>query len=283
MLTRTIWVTGASGKLGSALVNCLSQNVDNKIIGTDLDVDITDADAIHQIVELYRPSIIVNCAGISDVDYCEANMVEAFKVNALGARNLASAALHVNAKIIHMSTDDIFNGKTSGSFTEFDTPDPITIYGKSKLAGENYVRELNPKHLIIRSSWVYGIGEGDYFSYVLEQGKKNADFEAPLDYISSPTSVTELATLISELLDKSEYGIFHASSEGACSRFDFAKAVLRGMNYDTSLVHGVFSKNQGGQTSTLLENLMLKMTEIYQMPHWQKGLEEYIETIQKTQ
>lgn len=281
MAKNTIWITGASGKLGVALINELQKNVDNKIIGTDLDVDITDSQAVNHAVNMYRPTIIINCASISNADYCESHMVEAFKVNALGARNLATAAHHVNAKIIHISTDDIFAGKTSGYLTEFDSPNPVTVYGKSKLAGENYVRELTAKHLIIRSSWVYGLGHGDYFSYVAEQGKNNTPFEAPVDHISSPTSAKELAKFIVTLIDESEYGIYHASNEGACSRFDFAKAILHGLGYDTTLAKGVFSEKNGGQTSTLLENLMMKMTGIYEMPHWQDSLNEYLESIKE--
>lgn len=276
----TIWITGASGRLGVELIKVLEENVNNKIIGTDTDIDVTDMHAVNQAAEIYRPTVIINCASISDVDYCEKNMVEAFKVNALGARNLATAARKANAKIIQLSTDDIFEGKKSGSWTEFDTPEPLTVYGKSKLAAENYVRELNPKHLIIRSSWVYGTASGDYFSYVVEHGKNGDKFEAPMDKISSPTSAKELAKFISILIDKAEYGIFHASCEGACSRFDFAKSILINMGYDTTLVKGVFSDNNT-HSSTLLENLMMKMTETYDMPHWLDALKAYIETVEK--
>jgi len=279
MAKNTIWIAGASGKMGSALMKVLRADVENKIIGTDVDTDITDLDAVKQAVEIYRPNIIINCASISDVQYCEEHMVEAFKVNALGARNLATAAQHVNAKIVQLSTDDIFDGNKSGFVTEFDMAKPVSVYAKSKLAAENYVRELNPKHLIVRSSWVYGIGKGDYFSYVVEQGKKGEAFSAPSDYISSPTSAKELAEIIVRLLDRAEYGIVHASCEGSCSRYDFAKAILAGTGYDENLVKPVTS--QLGETSTLLENLMLKMLEIYEMPNWQDGLKEYIESVRE--
>lgn len=122
-----------------------------------------DMQAVDHAMDVYRPTIVINCASISDAEYCESHMVEAFKINALGARNLASASRRINAKMIQLSTDDIFDGKTSGRLTEYDTPAPQTVYGKSKLAGENYVRELNPKHLIIRSSWVYSAAKGNYF------------------------------------------------------------------------------------------------------------------------
>lgn len=277
MIKNTIWITGSSGRLGSALVKMLRTDVENKVIGTDRDIDITDSQAVNQFAEMYRPSILINCASLSDVKYCEDHMVEAFKVNALGARNLAVASRHVNAKIFQFSTDDVFDGNTSGFVTEFDMPNTVSVYGKSKLAGENYVRELNPRHLIIRSSWVYGIGDGDYFSYVATQGKTHTAFDAPMDHISSPTSVTELSRFIAVLLDQGEYGTFHASCEGACTRYAFARAILEGLGQDPALVNGVLSA-ESRQTSTVLENLMMKMTEIYEMPQWQDCLDQYIRT-----
>lgn len=281
MLKNAIWITGAEGRLGSALVELLKKDMDNKVVGTDMDVDITDMEAVEQAIKVYRPNIVINCASISDADYCEQNMVEAFKVNALGARNLAAASRSANAKIIQLSTDDVFSGKKAGHLTEFDLPDPESVYGKSKLAGESYVRELNPKHLIVRSSWVYGAAnenaKEDYFSYVVGHGKSHTPFEAPLDRIGSPTSADVLAGFISCLLDKTEYGVYHASCEGMCSRHEFATAVLALTGYDTELAKGYFSVENRGRISILLENLMMKMTEIYTMPQWFDELKDYIE------
>lgn len=284
----SIWITGAEGRLGSALVQLLKEDTKNKVIGTDRDaVDITDMEAVDQAANVYHPNIVINCASISDVECCEKDMVEAFRVNALGARNLASATRRLNAKMIQLSTDDVFDGKSSGGMTEFDIPDPQTVYGKSKFAGENYVKELNPKHLIIRSSWVYGASDGekaqDYFRYVVEQGKNHTSFEAPFDRISTPTSAGELAHFIRSLLDKTEYGIYHASCEGVCSRYEFARTILALMGYDPSLVKGTFSSQNGKQVSTLLENLMMKMTEIYTMPQWNDDLKAYVEEYKRGQ
>lgn len=281
MRGNTIWITGVEGRLGSELEKKLSEDHDFKVIGTDKDVDITDLDAVNEAVDIYRPTIVINCAGLSDAEYCENNMVEAFKVNALGVRNLATASRRVNAKIVQMSTDDIFEGKTEGTWTEFDTPNAMSVYGKSKLAGETYVKELNPKHLIIRSSWVYGIGQGDYFDFVEEQGKKGEAFEVAMDRISSPTSAKELSNCISALINRTEYGIYHASTEGVCSRYDFAKAILSGLGYDANLAKGV-NVNEGGIiTSTHLENLMMKMTESYDMPTWEEDLAAYIKRMKE--
>ncbi|MDO5154830.1 MAG: NAD(P)-dependent oxidoreductase [Eubacteriales bacterium] len=281
MAKQTIWITGAAGRLGTELSDRLEKNSDYKILETDQDVDITDMHAVDHAMDMYRPTIVINCASISNAEYCEKHMVEAFKVNALGARNLASASRRINAKLIQLSTDDIFDGKTSGRLTEYDTPDPNTIYGKSKLAGENYVRELNPKHLIIRSSWVYSAAEGNYFSYVVEHGKRGESFEAPIDKISSPTSARTLAEFVERLIEESEYGTYHASCEGMCSRYEFAKTILSLMDYDVNLVKRKFTEGQSGQSSTLLENLMMKMTEIFTMPLWLDDLKDYIEDYKK--
>jgi dTDP-4-dehydrorhamnose reductase len=272
MKKNTIWIAGASGNLGPALVELLKENTDYMIITTDKDVDVVDIAALEHAADIYRPNVVINCAGISNVAYCENHAVEAFRVNALGARNLATVSRMVNAKIIQLSTDDVFDGKTKQHMTEFDTPNPTTVYGKSKLAGENFVRELNPKHLIIRSSWVYG-GKNDFFTYCLSCGKNHEAFVVPENQVSTPTSATELAKFLSVLLEKAEYGIYHASCEGICSRLEFAKSILSLSGYDEALACPSESPEI---SSTLLENLMMKMTGVYEMPDWKSALNSYI-------
>lgn len=274
-MKNSIWITGASGRIGQELVKRLKSNTENRVVATDKDVDITDSKAVMSAAEIYRPSVIINCSSISDVKYCEENMVEAFKVNALGARNLANAARKVNAKIVQISTDDVFASNGDVRLTEFDTPNPISVYGKSKLAGENYVKELNPKHLIIRSSWIYGSGISSFFSLVRQKGEQGEAFKVPDYEISTPTSADTLADFICKIIEQSEYGIFHASNEGSCTRFEFAQAILDGLGYDKNLAIPEHSKD-GTICSTLLENLMLKMTGVYEMPDWKVALEEYI-------
>lgn len=272
----SIWITGASGKIGSRLAKILKADTDNRVVATDTDVDITDINEVISAADIYKPDVIINCASISDAKYCEDNMIEAFRVNALGARNLAMASRKHNCKIIHLSTDDVFEGKKCDRQTEFDDTQPISVYGKSKLAGEGFVRELNPKHLIVRSSWVYGIGKCDYFSYVKSMGESGEKFNAPTNKISTPTSADTLAEFICSLVDKSEYGIFHASCEGSCNRYEFAVAILESLGYDKSLAVADDSEEA---SVTLLENLMLKMTGIYEMPDWKTDFEQYVKSI----
>lgn len=279
MSKSSIWITGADGKVGREVLKRLKDDTDHKIVATDKEVDIANMEEVDREFDMLRPDVVINCAGITDAQFCEENPIAAYRVNALGARNLAAATRRGNAKIILVSTDDVYDKNQGGSLTEFDTPVPGSVYGKSKLAGETFVRELNPKHLIIRSSWVYGIGEGDYYSYVINKGKNGEQFEAPIDRISSPTSAKTLSSVIEYLMDCKEYGVFHASCEGACSRFEFARTILELNGFDTSLVRGAVSSNEGHQYSTILDNLMLKMITAngdYPMKHWRDELKEYI-------
>lgn len=207
-------------------------------------------------------------------------MVGAYKVNALGARNVAAAARMVDAKIIQLSTDDVFSGERQDALTEFDAAVPNTVYGKSKLAGEMLVRELNPKHLVIRSSWMYGDGK-NFVSELLDKIKAGEEVRVAYDQVSTPTSTDALARGILELMESEEYGVYHASCEGFCSRYDFARKVLELTGNDVSLLKPALAEELiGGKQRpkySILENLMMKMTEIYSMPQWETDLEEYLE------
>lgn len=284
MQKTTIWITGSSGRVGTALEKVLSGMLDIRLIATDTDVDVTDLSEVEKAMGIFQPTLVINCAGLSDADYCEANPVDAFRVNALGPRNLAAATRVKNATIIHFSSDDVFSGEHNTAKTEFDTPTPRTVYGKSKLAGETFVRELNPKHLILRSSWVYGLekseekGCANFYEEVLEHGRKGETFDVPMNLIGSPTSTREIAKFVMRLLQTHEYGIFHVSCEGACTRLDYAKAILELNGYDQQLAQGVLSSGDGTLVSTQLENLMMKMTGLYEMPPWYEAMKEYVQS-----
>ena len=154
-----IWVCGARGQIGQA-VNDVVDKLEFEMLDTDVDdLDVTDTDEVLRFGEMNRPDIIINCSGMTDISSCEENPSQAFKVNALGARNLAIVAAKMQAKMVQLSTDDVFDGKSTEPYTEFDITNPGTVYGKSKLAGENYVKEFTTKHFIVRSTWVYGKGQ----------------------------------------------------------------------------------------------------------------------------
>lgn len=276
-----IWMTGANGQLGRALLRQMKQEKAlHNVFATDMDVDITDMYQVSRYAGSTHPNVIINCAGMTDVTECEADMVTAYKVNALGARNVAAAARMVDAKIIQISTDDVFSGEFQDALTEFDATAPTTVYGKSKLAGEMLVRELNPKHLVVRSSWMYGDGK-NFVRELLDKVKAGEEVRAACDQVSTPTSTDALARGILELMESEEYGVYHASCEGFCSRYDFAKKVLEITGDDVTLLKPALAEELIGEKQrpkySILENLMMKMTEIYKMPQWEEDLEEYLE------
>ena len=278
----SIWLAGAKGQLGQAILREIkAQNELIVVLTTDQDVDITDMAEVSRFVITNHPSVIINCAGMTDVAACDADKVKAYKVNALGARNMAAAARMVDAKIIHVSTDDVFAGDSQEELTEFDVTVPTSVYGKSKLAGEMMVRELNPKHLVIRSSWSYGEGK-NFMTDLIAKVDAGEKVEVACDQVSTPTSMDALAKGILSLMRGNEYGVYHVSCEGSCTRYEFAKKILELTGRDVSLIQPVVAKDiKGGHQRpmhSVLENLMMKMTGIYTMPDWEVDLEDYLKT-----
>ena len=270
-----IWITGSSGRLGSALCRLLT-NIEYRILPSDLYVPIGDSEAVNHFADVSHPDVIINCAGLTDVQKCEASPEEAYKANALGARNLAIAARRIDAKLIQISTDDVFEGTSNKPLHEFLEPHPVTIYGKSKYAGEKLVRELTDKHVIVRSSWLYGAGTYDFVDRVLDAAAMGGLIRLPGDEISSPTSADALARLIEYLITAREYGLYHASCEGWCSRADWAREIVRLAGYSGAVVEEGAAGDTLRPRFTLLDNMMMRITGIYRMPDWKDALAAYL-------
>lgn len=275
-----IWIAGAGGRLGSALYHRFSGNTDYKLVTSDRDVPIEDARGIGSFADLNHPDVIINCAGLTDVHACEENPEEAYKINAIGARNLAVAARRIDAKLIQISTDDVFGGDDDAALCEFDDPHPTTMYGKSKYAGEKLVRELTDKHVIVRSSWLYGVGSYDFVDRVLDHAKKDGKVMLPEDEISSPTSADALAGFIECLMHNREFDLYHASCDGSCSRAEWAREILRLNGMDNIPVVSAAENTELRPRFTLLDNMMLRITGLYQMPDWKTALADYFKTRQ---
>ncbi len=274
-----IWIAGAEGQLGCAVCEILQKEAKVRVLTSDLDVDVTSLEKTVSFAEANGPDVIINCAGMTDLAKCERNEEKAYQVNALGARNLSLAARKIDAKLIHLSTDDVFDGTAKRPLTEFDQVNPLTVYGKSKLAGEEFVRELAPRHMIVRSSWIYGKTKNNFVSYILEELLTEDTIYVPVDQISTPTSAVELAKFIVKLTDSEEYGVYHASCEGMCSRYEFAKEIVRlsGKNVNIEpLAAGENPSVVNRPRYTLLDNFMLRVSGIYQMPEWKEALAAFM-------
>ncbi len=273
-LMKRVCITGAEGRLGSALAKHFDRTTDYEILTSDLDVPVDDIKQVIRFVSMNHPNIIINCAALSDVEYCENNPDEAYTVNALGARNLAIAARKVDAKLIHVSTDDIFNSEDHQARNEFDKPNPTTIYGKSKAAGEELIMNLHDKHVIIRSSWLYGYNY-DHIDEILQKAKNGEKIVIKMKQYSTPTTCKALVDFITSIMDVNEYGVFHASCEGSCRRVEFIKKAIGLAGYEAEVE--VLDEDMLRPTFSVLDNMMLRITGVYKMPSWEDDLKAYIQ------
>ena len=273
-----IWVCGSRGQIGQA-VNDVVDKLEFEMLDTDMDdLDVTDTDEVLRFGEMNRPDIIINCSGMTDIEACEENPSMAYKVNALGARNLAIVASKMQAKMVQLSTDDVFDGKSTAPYTEFDVTNPVTVYGKSKLAGENYVTEFTSKHFIVRSTWVYGKGS-NFITNFLQRAKEGGEIAVASDQFGSPTSANELARFLLHLVHTSEYGTYHATNRGICSRYAFAEEILKMTGKQVTLqpvptVMDELSKVRPAYA--VLDNFIMSMVPVYDFPQWQDSLREYL-------
>ncbi|MDD3217571.1 MAG: dTDP-4-dehydrorhamnose reductase [Lachnospiraceae bacterium] len=273
-----VWITGANGQVGTA-INRVVEPLDFEIMNTDMDeLDVTVMEEVLRFAQINRPDVIINCAAVTDVKKCEENPKNAYLVNALGARNLAIAARKSDAVMVQISTDDVFDGKATEPYKEFDETNPITVYGKSKLSAEHYVKEFTQKHFIIRSTWVYG-HTNNFVSTILKRAETESVLNAASDQFGSPTSAKELAQFILTLIRTNLYGTYHATSEGICSRYEFAQEILRLAGKNNEL-HAVLSDESELSNIrppyAVLENFILSCENTYSFPHWKDSLAEFI-------
>jgi len=274
---KKIWITGAEGHIGTALLDLL-EGVEYQLLPTDIEeVDITKIDEVTQFVHVNRPDVVINCAGMTDVQECENNVDEAYRVNAIGVRNVALAANEVNAKVIQISTDDVFDKESRVPYNEFDNVHPRTIYGKSKEAGEKILTQLLNRFVIIRSSWIYGIGR-DFVDEVLRNVGQGKTMEVPNNQYAAPTSAKELAKVIRYFIDNEEYGLYHVVCPGSCSRYEFARTILEYSGKAGELdLYPVVIEDSARPTYSVLDNMMLRLTGIEEPKEWKTALKEYLD------
>ena len=274
---KKIWITGAEGHIGTALLDLL-EGVEYQLLPTDIEeVDITKIDEVTQFVHVNRPDVVINCAGLTDVQECENNVDEAYRVNAIGVRNVALAANEVNAKVIQISTDDVFDKESRVPYNEFDNVHPRTIYGKSKEAGEKILTQLLNRFVIIRSSWIYGIGR-DFVDEVLRNVGQGKTMEVPNNQYAAPTSAKELAKEIRYFIDNEEYGLYHVVCPGSCSRYEFARTILEYSGKAGELdLYPVVIEDSARPTYSVLDYMMLRLTGIEEPKDWKAALKEYLD------
>lgn len=291
-----ILITGSNGQLGSQLKEILNKGtteinyIDNiykksQVFACDVDsLDITNLETCIIIFNEIKPDIVINSAAFTNVDACEENADLAFKVNSLGARNVAIASQKVGAKLVHISTDYVFDGQATVPYREFDLPNPQSIYGKTKLLGENYVKEFCDKYFIIRTAWLYGYNGKNFVKTIINLAKEKDFIEVVDDQKGNPTNVEDLAHHILKIALTEEYGIYHCSGEGLCSWYDFAKKIVEYAKIDCEVIPTTsdkFIRPAKRPSFSALDKMMLRSTVGNEMRYWEDALKVYIEKLGK--
>ncbi|MCR5093131.1 MAG: dTDP-4-dehydrorhamnose reductase [Lachnospiraceae bacterium] len=284
---KKMMVTGSCGQLGRAVKKRMG--ADWELLQTDIfeadgirSLDITNVDAVLDFVRTEHPEVIINCAAYTAVDKQEQDVENSFRINSIGPRNLAIAAEETGARLVHISTDYVFSGDKETPYTEFDTPGPISVYGRSKLAAENYIREFSRRHYILRTAWLYGEGR-NFARTMLELAKTRDNVSVVNDQIGNPTSADELARAIEYLIATDGYGLYHATCEGVCSWADFAKEVFSLAGKDVH-VEAISSEEYQRRNPAAaprpkfshLDKMMFRLTGDFRMADWHDALERYL-------
>ena len=221
-----VLIVGAQGMLGSDLMQSLSDT--QQVVGTDIgDFDITDRKETSHALSKIKPEWVINAAAYTQVDRCEAESELAFKVNAEGVKNLALACTGIQAKLFHVSTDYVFDGKKREPYVEGDAPLPISVYGHSKLKGESYVRDLLDNFVIVRSGGLYGKGGSNFVNTIINVAKEKDELTVVDDQWVAPTYTIDLSRAIGALMEVSARGIFHVVNNGCCNWYQFAGKILK--------------------------------------------------------
>ena len=222
-----ILVTGATGMLGQDVLRVLQEQRHVCLGVGSADFDLTDTAAVIAAAKAFMPDAIVHCAAYTAVDAAESEPTLCCAVNGMGTLNIARAALAVKAKLLYISTDYVFDGSGDVPHGAEDRPRPLNIYGLSKLQGEEAVQALVSKHFVLRTSWVFGHGGGNFVETIRRLGREKSQISVVEDQIGSPTYTLDLARLIAQMIVTDRYGVYHATNEGFCSFADFARVILR--------------------------------------------------------
>ena len=275
-----VLITGANGQLGLELQAQLKKREDKiQVIATDYEtLDITNLEQVKAELTRLKPDVVINCAAHTAVDKCEEDIENAYRINAIGPKNLAIVCDAIGAKLVQVSTDYVFDGKNPAPRREDDVTGPQSIYGSSKLLGEKYVKIFCKRYFIIRTAWLYGKGN-NFVRTMLKLATIQTELNVVNDQWGSPTSTKDLAKVIIELIQTEYYGTFHGTSEGKCSWYDFACKIfeLKGISIKVNPVTSQeFVRTAKRPQYSVLDNFMLKLYGINYFRSWEEALAEYL-------
>ncbi|RLA81614.1 MAG: dTDP-4-dehydrorhamnose reductase [Deltaproteobacteria bacterium] len=274
-----VLIVGAHGMLGRDLVKVLGETFDVVPLGRD-DLDISAYNNVKKVLKEVSPQVVINAAGYTDVDACERKSRLAFTVNGEGAKNLARASSVIKAKLVYISTDYVFDGKKETPYTEQDQPNPLNVYGESKLMGERYVQKFADDYLIVRTQWLFGAGGRNFVDTIIDLARERDRIEVVDDQVGSPTYTLDLSVAIRALLERDLWGVYHVSNSGHCSWYDFAKEILTQLGKDAVELVPISSADLTRPARrplySVLSNEKLQRDAGITMRPWQEALKDYL-------
>lgn len=290
-----ILVTGSKGQLGNEIKSIIDSGKSeiggsffehydsNKVDYIDIEeLDITLLEKVISYVENGKYDVVINCAAYTNVNACETDIDLAFKVNSIGPRNLAIACDMVGAKLIHVSTDYVFEGSGTSAYKEWDIKNPQSIYGKTKALAEDYIMSFCKRYFIVRTSWLYGYVGNNFVKTIIKLAKTKGEVKVVSDQRGNPTNANDLAHHLLKLALTEEYGIYNCTGAGECSWYEFAQKIVEfaGINAKVEpCTTEEFPTPAKRPEFSSLDNLMLRCTIGDQMRNWQEALKEYISKV----
>jgi dTDP-4-dehydrorhamnose reductase len=284
-----IAVVGANGQLGKDTVEAFTKNGDEVFPLTHSDIELSEMDSVSTRLREIHPEVIVNTAAMHHVENCEKEPQKAFAVNGLGSRNLATVARDLDAVLMHVSTDYVFDGAKSSPYEECDAPRPLNVYGNTKLAGEYFVRSTADKHFVVRTSAIYGHnpcrakGGLNFIELMLKLARERGEVKVVDSEFVTPTSTAELARQLVPLSRSASYGLYHATAEGKCSWYEFAHEIFSLTNTKVNLLAAgpnEFPAKVPRPKYSVLENRNLKQRGLNIFRPWQDGVRDYLSSRQ---
>jgi dTDP-4-dehydrorhamnose reductase len=271
-----VLVTGAAGMLGRDVM-LAAGNAGHDVVGFGhAELDIADATTVEKKFDLERPDVVINCAAWTDVDGAEEAEETAFAVNGTGAGNVAAAAAAVGASVVYISSDYVFDGAKGAPYVETDQPAPLSAYGRTKLAGEEATAAANKRHFLVRSSWLFGIGGGNFVETMLRLAADHGEVLVVRDQVGSPTYTWHLAYGLVRLIEGIEFGIHHMAAAGHCSWYDFAREIFEQARVECKVLSGTTEMMGRPAPRPAYSALVSQRRHAIELPTWQDGLAGYL-------
>jgi dTDP-4-dehydrorhamnose reductase len=272
-----IAVTGAGGMLGQAVVAAAAERGHQVVALTRAEADVTDAAALRAALAGAAPDAIVNCAAWTDVDGAESDEDAATAVNGTGAARVAAAAAACGARLVHVSTDYVFDGSKRDPYVESDPVAPASAYGRSKLAGERAVEAVAPNHAIARTAWLFGTGGTNFVDTMLRLGSERDEVRVVTDQVGCPTWTGDLAPALLDLAAAEATGVFHLAAAGQCSWHDLAAAAMRRAGLDCAVAPTTTAEFPRPAARPAYSVLRSERAGTPALPAWQDGLAAYLD------